>query len=113
MDLEFWKLALQVVNFIVVIGIGFYGHLMLKDKVTNERIKKLEDDLDDKLEGQSERIATLEERSLNTPNHADLAKVYESINDLSKTVHKLAGQVDAQGDMLRLILNRITERGMK
>lgn len=43
----------------------------------------------------------------------DLAKVYESINSLAATVHVLVGENRGQSDTLRLILNQITQRGLK
>ena len=46
------------------------------------------------------------------PNHADLGKVYESINGLAATVNQLVGENRGQTDTLRLILNRMTEKGL-
>ncbi|MBA4381818.1 MAG: hypothetical protein C0406_04560 [Sideroxydans sp.] len=109
MDLELAKFLFQVLTFLMTGGIGIYVYLSNKDKVTNDRIGKLEEDIDTKFETYGERIAKLE----TNPSHADIAKVYESINALSATVNQLVGENRGQSDTLKLILNQITAKGMK
>lgn len=60
----------------------------------------------------SGRLAHLETAVAAAPSHEDLGKVYESIRELASTVNQLVGENRGQSDTLRLILNRITERGM-
>lgn len=59
-----------------------------------------------------ERLSRLEAEVGGMPSNADLGKVYESVNKLAATVNKLVGENQGQSDTLRLILNRIMEKGM-
>lgn len=113
MDIETMKFAFQILQFVLTGGIGIYVYLSSRDKVTNERIGTLEKDLNEKLEGQGERIAKLEAVTMNAPDHKDISKVYESVNQLAATVNQLVGENRGQSDTLKLILNQITAKGMK
>ena len=112
-NVEVWKFGFQVLEFLITCGIGIYVYLTNQDKVTNERIGKLEEDFDAKFITYGERIATLEASAGTAPNHADIAKVYESLNALAGTVNQLVGENRGQSDTLKLILNQITAKGMK
>ncbi|WP_415034905.1 hypothetical protein [Azonexus sp.] len=70
------------------------------------------DSMEVALDADTARIARLENVAETAPSHNDLAKVYESVNNLSATVNQLVGESRGQSDSLRLILNRITEKGM-
>lgn len=123
-------LALSLINHLLTWGVALYMYMANKNKATNERINKLEDDMEVKLDdhslaeeqkfgeisrdlrASSERIQHLETAADRAPSHADLAKVYESLNQLAGTVNQLVGENRGQSDTLRLILNRITEKGM-
>lgn len=113
MGLEEVKFAFQVLQFLLTGGVMVYVYLVNKDKVTNDRIERLEDDIHGSMAQQGERIAKLEKAGEAAPNHADIAKVYESINQLSATVNQLVGENRGQSDTLKLILNQITAKGMK
>lgn len=107
------KFGFQVLQFLMTGGVAVYVYLSNRDKVTNDRIGKLEDDIDDKFGTQGERISRIEAISGTAPDHKDIAKVYNSINTLSATVNQLVGENRGQSDTLKLILNQITEKGMR
>lgn len=113
MDMEWIKLGFQILQFVMIGGIGIYVYLTNQDKVTNDRIGKLEDDIDSKFGTQGERISKIEARSQSAPDHNDIAKVYQSLNALAGTVNQLVGENRGQSDTLKLILNQITAKGMK
>jgi len=113
MDMEWMRFGFQVLQFVMTGGIGIYVYLTNRDKVTNDRIGKLEDDIDGKFGTQGERISKIEATNKAAPNHHDIAKVYESINALAATVNQLVGENRGQSDTLKLILNQITAKGMK
>lgn len=112
MELQHIALAISVANFALTWGVALYMYLANKNKVTNERISKLEEDFDGKLDEHADRLARLEQATEAAPTHADLSKVYDAINTLAATVNQLVGENRGQSDTLRLILNRITEKGM-
>lgn len=112
MELQYIALAISVANFVLTWGVALYMYLANKNKVTNERITLMETDFDGKLDRHADRLARLEEAVEHAPTHADLSKVYEGLNSLAGTVNQLVGENRGQTDTLRLILSRITERGM-
>ena len=92
---------LVAANFCLTWGIGFYAHLIGKNKTLTERM-----DL------HTERLTKLEMSAANAPTHADLAKVYEKLNRVAESNSRMEGQLDGMDATLRLILNRMTEKGM-
>lgn len=108
MDAESVKIGLQVVNIVGTFALGVWVYLEKRSDKTNERIT----DLADKVEAVDKDVTSLKSAAVSAPNHADLAKVYESINALASTVNQLVGENRGQSDTLRLILNRITEKGL-
>lgn len=93
MDMEMAKLAFQIGQFVLTAGVGFYVYMSNKDKVTNDRISKLEDGLDGRLDDHSARIARLEEAARHAPTHNDLAKIYTELNGVRQSVDLVQGEV--------------------
>lgn len=103
MDIEVMKFGFQVLEFLLTGGIAVYVYLSSKDRVTNDRIEKLEDDLDDKFEKQGERIASLEAKSEGTPTHDDLAHLHEKINNVNASISTLTGEFTGVKNLLNTI----------
>lgn len=109
MDAETIKTALQAINMLGTFALGVWLYLEKRSDKTNERVSELAT----KFEQLDKDVSALSAASETAPNHADIAKVYESINGLAATVHQLVGENRGQSDTLRLILNQITQKGMK
>lgn len=109
MDLELAKFLFQVLTFLMTGGIGIYVYLSNKDKVTNDRIGKLEEDLDEKLDGHAERIASLESSAI---RHKDMAELHEKINSVSGDMKTLAGEFTGVRNLL-MMLNEYMVKGGK
>ncbi len=103
------KVALQAINMIGTAAIGVWLYLEKRSDKTNERVASLAM----QVERMDKDLSALQQHAAGSPNHADLAKVYESINGLAATVHQLVGENRGQSDTLRLILNQITQKGMQ
>lgn len=99
MDLELAKFLFQVLTFLVAGGTGFYVFMSNKDKVTNDRIEKLEDDIDEKFEEFGQRVATLEAG----PGRRDIGELHNKINLVSGDMRELKGKFDATNNTLSLI----------
>lgn len=112
MDIEVLKLGFQVLQFLVTGALAIYVYLSNKDKVTNDRIGKLEDDLDEKLDGHGERISKLETRAEGAPNHDHLGDLYEKVHAVDTKVSSQGGKLESIDATLRMILSRIAEKGM-
>jgi len=113
MDLELAKFLFQVLTFLMTGGIGIYVYLSNKDRVTNDRIGKLEDDLDEKLAGHAERISKLESHIEAAPTHGHLGDLYGKIHAVDTKVSSQGGKLESIDATLRMILSRITEKGMQ
>lgn len=109
MDAETIKVWLQGINMVGTFALGVWLYLEKRSDKTNERVTELAG----KVEQLDKDVSALEATAVAAPNHSDLAKVYESINSLSATVNQLVGENRGQSDTLRLILNQITQKGMK
>lgn len=109
MDAETIRTGLQVVNMLGMFAIGVWLYLEKRNDKTNERVSAQ----GQKIEAVEQRISSLEATADAAPDHSDLAKVYDAINALAATVNQLVGENRGQSDTLRLILGRITERGMQ
>ena len=109
MDSESLRLALQLTNMIGTFCIGVWMYLEKRSDKSNERVAELyvkveQIDLD---------VSAIKVSLKTSPSHADLAKLYDSINALAGTVNQLVGENRGQTDTLRLILNQITQKGLK
>lgn len=100
MDLELAKFLFQVLTFLMTGGIGIYVYLSNKDKVTNDRIGALEEDLDRKLDGHIERIVALETKAENSLTHNDLADIHEKINKIGSDISSLSGKFTGVSNLL-------------
>lgn len=103
---------LVAANIVVTWGLGFSVHLVNKNKATDDSVTELKKQVDADKQAHAERISRLEVISEKAPTHADLAAVYEKLNRVVESSSRMEGQLGGVADSLRLILNRIAERGM-
>ena len=111
MDLELAKFLFQVLTFLMTGGIGIYVYLSNKDKVTNDRIGKLEEDLDVKLDGHIERIVALETKAASSLTHNDLADIHEKINKIGTDISTLSGKFNGVSNLLDTLHNYLLNGG--
>lgn len=129
MELQHLALAISIANFVLTWGVALYMYLANKNKVTNERINKLQDDIDEWKDDHQERIAVLETATKgvpthgdriarletgaeNVPTHDDLGSIHERITALDSKVSAQGGKLDGIDATLRQLLSRVMERGM-
>ena len=103
MDHQDIALAFSGANFILTWGVALYMYMANKNKVTNERITRLEDDFDGKLDTHADRLARLEARAEQAPTHEDLAGLHEKINSVASGVNSLGGQFEGVKNLLNTI----------
>ncbi|MBI5659883.1 MAG: hypothetical protein HZC43_10140 [Nitrosomonadales bacterium] len=111
MDIEVLKLGFQVLQFLVTGALAVYVYLSNKDKVTNDRIGKLEDDLDLKLDGHGERISALETQTRNSPTHSHLSEIHEKINKVGSDISSLSGEFTGVRNLLNTIHQYLLQGG--
>ena len=109
MDAETIKVWLQGINMVGTFALGVWLYLEKRSDKTNERVVELSQ----RVEQIDRDLSSLQSTAQAAPTHADIARVYESLNTLAGTVNQLVGENRGQTDTLRLILNRITEKGLQ
>ncbi|MBW7901247.1 MAG: hypothetical protein H3C26_07210 [Rhodocyclaceae bacterium] len=106
MDIRVW---LQLINMVGTFALGVWLYLEKRSDKTNDRIT----DLAVKVDALDKDVSSLKTAAAGAPDHADLARVYESINNLAATLNQLVGETRVQSENLRLILNQVAQKGMK
>lgn len=106
MEIRDWLLTISM---ILHFARTLWDYVDKRNDKTNERLGELASKFD-QLE---KEVSALEAAADAAPNHADLGKVYDSINTLAGTVNQLVGENRGQSDTLRLILNQVMQKGLK
>lgn len=113
------RLWLQVINMVGTFALGVWLYLERRNDKTNGRVDEavdavaeLKGEVEGRLDDHASRLAGLESAVRRMPTHADLAALHEKVNSVAITSAAIAGEVRSISDTLRLIVSRITERGM-
>ena len=112
MDLETAKFLLQVLEFVVVGSCSVYVYIANKNRVTNERVSKMETGLELKIDGHGERLSHLEAHIEQAPNHSDLGDLYEKVGTVDLKVSDIGGRLTGIEANLRQIMGRIMQKGL-
>lgn len=99
---------LVAANFFLTWGIGFYVHLVSKNKAATDRMDAIETDLKSRLTQHSERIGRHDVMFAVVPTHDDLGKLYRELNETANQVSRLAGEMSQMNDSLRMLLQNMS-----
>lgn len=101
MSTEEMKLTFDIVQTVLIALIGIMNWLNNRQRVTNQTINRLENNIDQRLDKHSDQITRLEVDIKNAPSHTDLGKIYDEIRNQSRdisavgrSVEKLAGSFE-------------------
>lgn len=103
MENRWIEFSFQVLQFVLTASTGFYVFMSGKNKVTNERIGKLESHIETKIDEHSERISKLESDISKSPTHQDIVKLHEKFSELSSEIKGLKGEFKGASITLQLI----------
>lgn len=118
-----------------LLGFGWM-YMANRDKVTNGRITKLQDDLDTKLAAHAdrltrmeavsnhdktlqlegccanitERVASLEQHAEDAPKHGDLARLHARIDEVAGAIKRIEGESTAQTRILNLVYESLIKK---
>lgn len=116
LDPEIFRNALLAIN---CIGTFLMWLDRRADKTTErvdaavKTVADLKAEAEQRLDDHSTRLARLEAATSKAPTHADLSDLHEKINSVAGTTREIQGELRGISDSLRLILGRITEKGMQ
>lgn len=112
-------MTLAVANFLLTWGVALYMYLANKNKVTNERIQKLEEELDERLDVlkrdqtlHDTRMARLEEARAGALRHEDLEKIFDLLRKQGEETAEMRGRVNDMNIRLSSFLNQLTAKGI-
>lgn len=104
-----WKVFITVIN----MGIGAYLFWERHSDGTTRRIAAMETDLDTRMDNHASRLARVESRIETLPNHNDLTALHERINEVSKNIHTLTGEMTGAKTTLGLIHQYLLNGGKR
>ena len=102
----------QILNAVASAGLWLYVRYGDRNKEVDGRFAKLADEFDRRADDQDRRLARLEGVVARAPTHDDLGKLYDKVNQNTQDTRELVGKVSEMNNILRLILNRVAEKGM-
>lgn len=97
-------------NFALTWGIGFYVHLVNKNKATTDKMEHLEHKAGSQFADHGERLSRLEAGIKVALTHEDLDRVYHELNATTQQVSRLRGEISQMNDNLRMLLHQMGER---
>ena len=124
-EAKFWfMVSFQLINALASSGLWLYVRYGDRNKEVDRKFESLREDMakkvgelrkeaDQRMDMQDKTIARLSGLAERAPTHADLAALHEKANITAQSVSSIAGEMKGMGETLRLILNRIAEKGMK
>ncbi len=112
MTLEQIQLALAALNSLGTFAVWLYVRIQAKQRVTLERIRQLEANLDERLDDHAQRLAGLEQARSGGVRHADLEKIWEAMRGQQSMLHEIKGRQEAANRLLEeLIKQRMNHHG--
>lgn len=120
MEMEAARLWLQILNMLGTALIGAWMYLEKRNDKTNERIDELGlrfEELDKSLHAvKSDTSGHLRHTDLEAIRKEikdDQARLYERVNTIDNKMNQLIGEFRGNNDTLKLLLNKITEKGLE
>lgn len=97
--------------FDVLVALGllanfFWGISDRKNRATQKQLEDHKAAVNAQLNGLGERLARAEQSIAAGPTHADLASIYEVVNEVRITVARLSGENETQTNLLRQLVQK-------
>jgi tetrahydromethanopterin S-methyltransferase subunit G len=108
MNIELANIALHVLNIVGTAVVGVWVWWAKNSDKTNERI----DGIAARLEELDKAIRAVKAESGGHLRHTDLEKVYDRLNGMDGKLNQMIGEFRSHNDTLKLLLNKITEKGL-
>jgi hypothetical protein len=106
---EWIKFAVDIGQFVLMGGIGFYVYISNKNDTTNSSINRLREESDKRLDNHADRISKLEGLVENMPTHDDLGELHTRINKVSEQSASLIEKTDGQTEILRAMRETVRD----
>lgn len=113
MDYEALRFWFDVFQLLLTGVVAVYVWLTSRHRVTTSAIRKLEEDVDQRLDNQGDRLTRVEQVVESLPRHKDIGQVYDRLNALHGQLQKLTGTVGGVARQLELVNDHLLNRGGK
>lgn len=107
---KFW---LDFAKDAALVGVWIYVWLSNRHRVTTERITKLEDHMDTRLDTHADRLTRLEVHAGAAPTHDDLNRLHQRLDVINGELKGLTGESAAARRTLDLIHDYLLNHGGK
>lgn len=123
-EMKFWAMVVfQVINAMASSGLWLYVRYGDRNKEVDNKFETLTREFaeqnnamrvefDRRADEHDRRLSRVEGAVERAPTHDDLGQLHEKVNQTAQGVAQMNGQLSSMNDTLRLILNRIAEKGM-
>ena len=110
MDYEAWRFWIDIMQAALTAAIGVYVWLVSRTRVNAARIRKLEDDIDGRLDDHDQRLARIESAIVHGPKREDFGKIHARLDEVAGLVARIEGENQAMARNIDLIHQHLLER---
>ena len=110
MDYEAWRFWIDISQVVLTAAIGIYVWVVNRTRVNAARIRKLEDDIDERLDGHDDRLARIESAIEHGPKREDFGRIYARLDEVVQTMSRIEGENQALASNVGLIHQHLLER---
>lgn len=110
MDWDAARFWLDSAQFLLLGAIGFYVHLVTRQRVTETQFDQLKDELHQSLNGFGQRLARAEEALRHGPTHGDMSGLARELGELRGDVQQMAGGLEGIRRAVDLINQHLLNR---
>lgn len=107
-ETKFW---FTVAQWITTVLLWLYVWNVNRNRVTDTRIRELEQNMGDKLDRHADRIARLEQDVRHAPSHEDLKRLHSRLDEVGGQVRELKGEFQGARHTLELIHQHMLDGG--
>ncbi len=109
-DIYLWKLVFDVVQTVFMCGIAIYVWIITKHKVNADKITQLEDIHNQEIHSVKNRLTEIETTIKHMPDRDQISRIHRRIDELSKGVASMDGELKGVTDNTQLILNKLVDK---
>jgi len=106
-SIEESKFLVDLAQTVVIAIIGVMNWLHNRQRVTNDTINRLQNNIDERLDKHTERLTRVEADMRNVPNHADLAEIYREMRTISATMATINAAMTSNAATLKALNDQV------
>jgi len=105
-----WRFWIDILQAVLTAAVGLYVWIVNRTRVNAARIRKLEDDIDSRLDDHGDRITAVEAAVEHGPSREDLSRIHARLDEVASVVARIEGENKATARNVALIHQHLLER---